>query len=163
MSRLLGRLHGLVDIGLDPMDTRRIEAAILNNISDMDYRMTPFEAGLEMFVDLDREDDYFGKEALLKADRRTRMYGIKCATAEPLIGGHVERDGQEIGVITASSWSPYLECGVAYVKLHSADLIEPRTGKVVGFDLQLHDCELIDLPFYDAEKKIPRGLEIADV
>jgi hypothetical protein len=49
------------------------------------------------------------------------------------------------------------------VKLHSADLIEPRTGKVVGFDLQLHDCELIDLPFYDAEKKIPRGLEVAEV
>ena len=35
--------------------------------------------------------------------------------------------------------------------------------KVVGFDLQLHDCELIDLPFYDAEKKIPRGLEVAEV
>jgi hypothetical protein len=49
------------------------------------------------------------------------------------------------------------------VKLHSADLIEPRAGQVVGFDLQLHDCELIDLPFYDVEKKIPRGLEIADV
>ncbi len=159
----VGKAHGLVDIGLDPMDTRRIEAAILNNISDMDYLMTPFEAGLEMFVDLEREDDYFGKEALLTADRRTRMYGVKCKTGEPLIGGHVERDGKEIGVITASSWSPYLECGVAYVKLHSADLNEPRTGKVVGFDLQLHDCELIDLPFYDAEKKIPRGLEIANV
>ena len=35
--------------------------------------------------------------------------------------------------------------------------------KVVGFDLQLLDCELIDLPFYDAEKKIPRGLEVAEV
>ena len=145
------------------MDTRRIEAAILNNISDMDHLMTPFEAGLEMFVDLDRDDEYFGKEALLRADRRTRIYGVKCPTGEPLIGGHVERDGKEIGVITASSWSPYLECGVAYVKLHGADLLEPRRGTVVGFDLQMHDCELIDLPFYDAEKRIPRGLEVADV
>ena len=162
-TTVVGKAHGLVDIGLDPMDTRRIEAAILNNITDMDYLMTPFEAGLERFVDLGREDDYFGKEALLTADRRTRMYGVKCAAAEPLIGGHVERDGREIGTITASSWSPYLECGVAYVKLHSADLLEPRTAKVVGFDLELHGCELIDLPFYDAEKKIPRGLEVANV
>ena len=42
-------------------------------------------------------------------------------------------------------------------------LLKDASGKVVGFDLQLHDCELIDLPFYDAEKKIPRGLEVAEV
>ncbi len=50
------------------------------------------------------------------------------------------------------------------VKLHApAYEFEPRIAKVVSFDLQLHDCELIDLPFYDAERKIPHGLEIANV
>jgi len=29
--------------------------------------------------------------------------------------------------------------------------------------LELHSCELFDLRFYDAEKKIPPGLEVADV
>ncbi len=158
-----GKAHGLLDIGLDPMDTRRIEAAILNNISDMDRSMTPFEAGLGDFVDLDREDDFFGKEALATADRRTRIFGIRCASGEPLIGGHVERDGQEIGVVTAAAWSPFLGCGTGYARLTTPDLVEPRAAQVVGFDLALHDCELIDLPYYDDEKRIPRGLEVPEV
>ena len=29
----------------------------------------------------------------------------------------------------------------------------------MGFDLEMHDCEIVDLPFYDAPKNIPRGLE----
>ncbi len=42
----------------------------------MDASMTPFDAGVGAFVDLDRADDFFGKTALQTADRRTRIYGI---------------------------------------------------------------------------------------
>ena len=157
-----GTAHGLLDIGLDPMDTRRIEAAILNNGSDMDSTMTPYAAGLGMFVDLDGPD-FFGKEALRGADRRTRMYGIACDAAEPLIGGPVSRDGRRIGHVTASSWSPYLKKGIGYVRLESADDVDPRSAQVMGFDLAAHECRLVDLPFYDADKKIPRGLETVTV
>ena len=158
-----GRVHGLVNIGLDPMDIRRIEAGILNNLSDMDSSMTPFGAGLGMFVDLERNDDFFGKGALQTADRRSLIHGISCATAEPLIGSAVTRDGKDIGVVTAAAWSPHLERGIGYVRLENADLLDPRHAKVVGFDLETHACEIVDLPFYDAEKKIPRGLETVDV
>ncbi len=158
-----GARHEMIDIGLDPMDIRRIEAGILNNISDMDRTMTPFDAGLGDYVDLERDDDFFGKVALRAADRRCRLYGLSCATAEPLIGGPVTRGGERIGHVTAAGWSPYLERGVAYVLLASADLLEPRQAEVVGFDLATHACELVDLPFYDEEKKIPRGLEAPTV
>lgn len=159
-----GQAHGLIDIGLDPMDTRRIEAGILNNLSDMDSSMTPFESGIGSFVDLTREDDFFGKEALQKADRRTRIYGISCDDAEPLIHAPVYRDGREIGKVTAAAWSPYLNKGTGYAQLHNADDAEPRAAEVVGFsDQNTYPCELVDLPFYDPEKKIPRGLEIATV
>ncbi len=154
-----GRAFGLVDIGLDPMDTRRIEAAILNNLSDMDASMTPFAAGLGDFVDLERDDDFFGKEALRSADRRTRIYGIRCDSGEPLIGAPVYRDGAEIGIVTAAAWSPYLACGIGFVRLGTADHVDPRAATVIGFDLAEHPCAIIDLPFYDAEKRIPRGLE----
>ena len=30
----------------------------------------------------------------------------------------------------------------------------------MGFDLAMHKAAIVDLPFYDAEKKIPRGLEV---
>jgi aminomethyltransferase len=158
-----GTAFGLVNIGLDPMDTRRIEAAILNNLSDMDSTMTPFAAGLGDFVDLERDDDFFGREALRDADRRTRIYGVSCPTGEPLIGGTVTRDGREVGFVTAAAWSPFLERGIGFVRLHSADDVEPRSATVVGFDLAEHACELVDLPFYDADKRIPRGLEVAAV
>jgi len=143
------------------MDIRRIEGAIFNNGSDIDSSVSAWAAGFEPFVDL-RKDDFFGKNALAAmSDRRTRMYGLACRTAEPLIGGPVARDGREIGHITASGWSPYLEQGVAYVRLASADDLEPRTVEVMGFDLAMHQAEIVDLPFYDPEKRISRGLEVA--
>ena len=156
-----GARHGMLDIGLDGMDIRRIEAAILNNGSDIDGTMSAWAAGLGPFVDLGKPD-FFGRDALeAVSDRRTRMYGISCRTAEPLIGGPVARNGHKIGHITASGWSPHLAQGVAYVRLARADDLEPRSVEVMGFDLAMHAAAIVDLPFYDREKKIPRGLEVA--
>jgi hypothetical protein len=31
----------------------------------------------------------------------------------------------------------------------------------MGFDLAMHQAEIVDLPFYDPEKRISRGLEVA--
>jgi glycine cleavage system aminomethyltransferase T len=101
-----GTGHGMLDIGLDGMDIRRIEGAIFNNGSDIDSSVSAWAAGFEPFVDL-RKDDFFGKNALAAmSDRRTRMYGLACRTAEPLIGGPVARDGREIGHMPApTTWS----------------------------------------------------------
>ena len=156
-----GARHGMLDIGLDGMDIRRIEAAILNNGSDIDHTTSAWAAGLGPFVDL-AKSDFFGRDALeATTDRRTRIYGIACRAAEPLTGGPVTRNGKEIGLITASGWSPWLEQGVAYVRLARAGDLEPRSVEVMGFDLAMHPATIVDLPFYDAEKKIPRGLEAA--
>jgi len=140
------------------MDIRRIEGAILNNGSDIDATMTPHAAGLGAFVAMDK-GEFFGRKALEGVDPRTRMYGIACKDAEALVGGPVARGGKQIGHITASGWSPYLEQGVAFVRLNNADLVEPRGVEVMGFDLAMHPAQIVDLPFYDAEKRIPRGLD----
>ncbi len=154
-----GARHGMVDISLDGMDIRRIEAAILNNVSDMDHTTSAWAAGLGPFVHL-AKPDFLGRDALdAMADRRARIHGIACKAAEPLIGGPVARGGREIGHVTASGWSPYLEQGVAYVRLADADDLDPRPVEVMGFDLAMHEAAIVDLPFYDAEKRIPRGLE----
>ena len=156
-----GAGHGMLDIGLDGMDIRRIEAAILNNGSDVDHTMSAWAAGLGPFVDL-AKSNFFGRDALgAMTDRRTRMYGITCKAAEPLIGGPVARNGGAIGRITAAGWSPFLARGVAYVRLAVADEHEPRSVEVMGIDLAMHPATIVDLPFYDREKKIPRGIEVA--
>ena len=50
-----GAPHGLVFSSMQAMNTRRIEAGILDSGSDFDISMTPYEAGLERFVDLSKK------------------------------------------------------------------------------------------------------------
>ena len=152
-----GAKHGMKDIGLDAMDIRRIEAEILNCGSDMDATTTPFAVGLGAFVNM--EGDFLGRAALENADRRVRLLGLACKVAEPLIGGPVARGGREIGFITASGWSPFLDQGVAYVRLADANDATLGPVEVMGFDLAMHRAEIVELPFYDADKLIARGLE----
>lgn len=152
-----GRPFGMTVCGLDSMDIRRIEAGILNNLSDMDETMTPYQAGLGGFVDL-RKDDFIGKAALLDADRRPLLCGLTCAAGEPLSGGEVRAAGQAIGRVTAAAWSPYLNCGTAIVRLLDA---AKRTATEVTVEMRsrgAQPAQLADLPLYDAEKAIPRGL-----
>ena len=51
------------------MTVRRIEAGILGNLTDMDMHITPFQAGLGAFTDMDKAD-FVGRAALDNADRR---------------------------------------------------------------------------------------------
>ena len=71
-------------------------------------------------------------------------------------------EGRSIGRVTAYEISPYLEGGVGFALLDSADLMS--TGGLSVADRDGNDCaiELVDLPFYDAEKNIPRGLPPID-
>ena len=64
---------------------------------------------------------------------------------------------REWGRVTAGAWSPTLECGIGYARFK-------RHGGWLGKSLQLQtregecvDCEIVALPFYDADKRIPRG------
>jgi len=68
-------------------------------------------------------------------------------------------DGREIGVITPSGWSPFLEKGVAYARLADAGDATLGLVEVMGFDLAMHRAEIVALPFHDADKRIARGLE----
>ncbi len=45
------------------------------------------------------------------------------------------------------------------MRLTSADDLDPRDAGVACFDGTTQTCDLIDLPFYDPDKRIPRGLD----
>ena len=153
-----GKPFGLSICGLDSMDIRRIESGILNNISDMDETMNPYQAGLGGFIDM-RKPDFIGKAALEKAERGLLLHGLKCQAGEPLAGGAVMAGGRVIGHATAAAWSPYLDCGTAIVRLTRAE-----DGTASGVTMQVRDgsqqpAELVELPMYDKDKLIPRGLD----
>jgi len=157
----VGSPHGMLFGSLKAMGIRRIEAGILDNLSDFDMSMTPFEAGLGPFIDLEKAD-FIGRSALLEADRRSLLYGITCLSQAPYRQAEI-LDGETcVGQVTASGWSPCLEVGIGYVRFNEARewggkslLMKTRNGEQVS-------CEVIALPFYDSEKRIPRGLLAAD-
>jgi glycine cleavage system aminomethyltransferase T len=153
-----GEPFGMEICALDSMDIRRIEGGILNNGSDMDDSMTPFEAGLGAYVDLTKES-FIGKEALSKASSQAkRIMGLKCAGGEPLRNGEVSVSGKHAGFVTAGSWSPFLNSGIAIVRLDKPMSADAQV-EVVCRDGLAHPAVLDNMPLYDKEKKIPRALE----
>lgn len=154
--RSAGASFGMEICGLDTMDIRRIEAGILNNMSDMDETLTPFQAGIGAFINLDGPD-FVGKAALAKADRRSLLHGLRCPGGEPLIGAALSAKGRPIGRVTAGSWSPFQDAGIGIVRLGDADDLGAEGITVACRDGTAHAAEIVPLPMYDREKRIPRG------
>ena len=67
--------------------------------------------------------------------------------------------GQPVGRITAGAWSPYLDCGIGYVRFGNPDEWAGRALSIQMPDGATHPCEILELPFYDAQKRIARGLD----
>jgi len=143
------------------MNIRRIEGGILNYRTDMDWHTTPYDMGLGQFVDLDNHD-FIGRNALRNASREPRFSGFKCEARPLRYGAAVMSGEQVVGRVTAYEISPYLQCGVGFVLFDSPQAMHGTGFTVVERDGNACPVELVELPFYDAEKNIPRGLEAAD-
>jgi len=143
------------------MDIRRIEAGILDNNTDFDSTMNPYEIGLGSLVDLNKEN-FIGKKALefLSTKFGKRLFGIS-SQKEITHGAEVylASNEQRIGYLSTSTWSPTLEKYVGYVRFDYPGEWKDFKIKVQSADDNLIDCEIIDLPFYDKEKLIPKGIE----
>jgi aminomethyltransferase len=154
----VGAPHGMVFGSITSMEIRRIEAAILDSGTDMDVTMTPYQAGLGAFIDLDKQG-FVGRAALECADRRKLLYGLKCAGATPSMNDAILDGLRVVGRVTAGAQSPYLKTGIGYVRF-----IEPadwagRTLSLKRASGETHPCEIVELPFYDKDKRIPRGID----
>ena len=153
-----GEPYGMEFSSTRALTIRRIEAGILGNLTDMTPDMTPFEAGLAPFVDMDK-GDFIGRNALVGRDRRSCLFGMTCRTVIPAAGSVVMDGNVSVGCITAGVPSPTLGLGIGYVVFDSP-------GEWVGRTLRLrlpegteHDAEVVCLPFFDREKKIVRGVD----
>jgi aminomethyltransferase len=156
----VGAPHGMVFGSITSMEIRRIEAAILDSGTDMDTTMTPYQAGLGAFVDLDKQG-FVGRAALESADRRTLLYGLKCAGATPSMNDTIQDGSRVVGRVTAGTQSPYLKSGIGYVRFSEPADWAGRTLSLKRATGDAHPCEIVELPFYDKEKRIPRGIDKA--
>ena len=152
-----GEPYGMVFSSMQAMNIRRIEAGILDSGSDFDNSMTPFEAGLEKFVDFNKKC-FIGHDALRIATPGTRLFGLRCGDAIPHGSDQIVCDSNSVGKVTTGAFSPYLDCGIGYVRF---DKPSDWSGKILTLrSRQFGDvaCTIVDLPFYDQEKALPRGL-----
>ena len=153
-----GTPYGMVFSSMQAMNTRRIEAGILDSGSDFDSSMTPFEAGLERFIDLDK-DSFIGHDALAVAPSGTRLYGVRCDGAIPKAGDLILEKSSPVGKITTGAQSPYLDCGIGYVRFDHPSDWRGKTLTLLTEDYREVSCEIVALPFYDKEKRLSRRLD----
>jgi glycine cleavage system aminomethyltransferase T len=152
-----GEAHRIHTIPAAAVSPRRIEAGLLFSGTDFDAEVTPFAAGLGAMVDLGKRD-FIGKAALRQADQRRRTWGLQCDGGVARHGNTLTRDGESAGKVCSSAWSPYLRCGVAIVRLHDAELGPGSTLDVQCTDGRTRSAVISELPMYDADREIPRGM-----
>ena len=140
------------------MTIRRIEAGILGNLTDMDMTMTPFEAGLAPFIDMSK-GDFIGRAALEGRDQRAVMFGLTCEQATPTSSSIILDNNSPVGHITSGIPSPTLECGIGYARFYAPGAWTGRMLQLQLPDGNVFPCEIVDLPFFDPEKNIVRGVD----
>ena len=145
---------GAVPCGLGARDVLRLEAGLLLHGNDMDTSSNPYEAGLDRFVDPDR-DGYIAGHAL----RRIRDQGVnRRLVGFNILGRGIPRHGypitdgpHRIGQVTSGGHSPTLDrsIGMGYV---------PIDYSAVGSRFQIDirgrpvEAEVTALPFYSRRR-----------
>ena len=142
-----GASHGLEFSSCRAMSLRRIEGGILSNLTDMTPNMTPFEAGLAPFIEMDK-GDFIGRDALVGKDTRSCLFGITCETATPASGAVVLDGDVAVGHVTAGIPSPTLGLGVGYVRFDAPGDWVGRSLTMRLPDGSIHDTQIVDVPFF---------------
>ena len=153
-----GRPYGMEFSSTRALTVRRIEGGILGNLTDMDTTMTPFEAGLAPFVDMNKSD-FIGRDALLGKDARPCLFGLTCSTETPAAGSAVMDGERIVGRITAGVPSPTLRLGIGYVRFSAPGEWVGRTLSMRLPDGGIHEGQIVQTPFFDREKNIVRGVD----
>jgi aminomethyltransferase len=150
-----GQPEGVMPIGLGARDTLRFEARLPLYGNELAENITPLEAGLGIFVKLDK-DDFIGKAALAK--QKAEGVPRKTVGFEMIDRGiprsryPVTKDGVEVGFVTSGSFSPTLNKNIGLA------LVKTEVG-AIGNEIEIIirnrgvRAKIIKTPFYQREVK----------
>ena len=113
----------------------RLEGGILSYLADMNRTNNPYEVGLDWMVDLDQEDDFIGKEALLEINLKgpaKKLMGVEIQ-GDPITAFNEEHwpvliDGKTVGSMNALVYSPRLDKNIGYTIL---DIKHAKSGEEI--------------------------------
>ena len=154
----VGKKYGMILAGSPGFRARRIEAGLLSANNDFTKDTSPFEVGLGRFVDLDKED-FIGKEALMKSNKKNKVWGIKVRKGIAKRGRTISINGTMIGTISSSTWSPYLNCGVGIARIDDESIEAGKEVDVLGLSDKYYKAQICTLPMYDEKGLILRGID----
>ncbi len=152
-----GKEDGLVPVGLGARDTLRFEAKLPLYGQEISATVSPIEAGLGMFVKLDKADfaDFIGRDALAKQKEqgaKRKLVGFEMIERGiPRTHYEVQVNGRKIGEVTTGTMGPTVKknIGLALIEAEFATIgqeldIIIRNKPVKGV--------IIKTPFYKREK-----------
>ncbi|HEX2769289.1 MAG TPA: glycine cleavage system aminomethyltransferase GcvT [Geobacteraceae bacterium] len=135
--------------GLGARDLLRLEMGYSLYGNDIDEETTPLEAGLEAFVNFDK--DFVGRRALLR-QQREGLHRVKVAfrvasRRSPRHHYEIWHEGSQAGAVTSGAFSPMLGCGIGIglVRPEAAGIGAPLTIRHGNVSMEATVC---DLPFY---------------
>ena len=116
----------LKHIGLQALDTLRLEKAYRDYGNDIDNMDTPLEVGLSFFVDFDKPGGFIGRQALLKHKEvglKYRLVQFLLDDPEPLLyyGEPIFRDGERVGYIMSGGYGHTLGGSVGVGPVENED------------------------------------------
>ena len=133
-----GQEFGLKDFGMYAMDCLRLEKGYRSWKQDITHEYTPFDAGLERFVKLNK-GDFIGREALIKrheAGEKERFVPliVEGNTADAPTCSIVFKDGQKVGIVGSGGWGFRIGKSIAlsYVRLDLAAVGTKLEVEILG-------------------------------
>jgi len=149
-----GEKYGARPCGLVARDTLRLEAKMALYGNDIDDEHTPFEAGLDWIVKLDK-GSFIGRDALLK-QKEEGIKRILCGfeMVDPGIARHnydVYIGNEKVSKVTSGSYAPFLKknIGLCYLPVEYS-----KVGQEIF--IQIRDrkakAQVVPTPFYKRKK-----------
>ena len=149
-----GKSFGLINAGYRCIESLRLEKGYRYWSGDISPEYTPFEAGLDFCVKLDK-DNFIGQEALLTQKEKGISRRLCCLTlqTEPLmpVGKEAILDGDKvIGLVTSGGFGHTIQKPIAYGYL-PMDYSKPGTRLQIEVAAKRVEATVEKEPLYDPE------------
>ena len=157
-----GKPHGLTPIGLEALDWLRIEAGLIFYGYEFNDQVDPYEAGVGFTVAVKGNEEFIGREALLRRKEHPQrlLVGLELAGNEAAAHGNCVHVGRaQVGVITSACRSPILKKNIALCRMDVTFAgigTEVEVGKIDGHQKRI-PATVVRFPFYDPAKTRPRS------
>jgi glycine cleavage system aminomethyltransferase T len=133
-----------------PNIIERLETGLKSYGSEMTIDSDPFEAGLEQYMDLDKDAEYMGREALARVAKsgpakRLVNLAVDGTQLDALrsVWHVLDDDDSDIGIVTSRAWSPRFNANITFAIIR-AEHAEVGTRLRVNADGEIRGATVHD-------------------